>query len=113
MNLSLSPLKKTKGMTILLTPAVVNDPEVTERVQAVAQRVFPDHQLESDHRTMGSEDMAFMMEGIPSCYIFVGANNAEKGLDFPHHHPKFDFDEAVLPQAVALMAAVVVEHVSP
>jgi amidohydrolase len=96
----------------LLTPAVINDPDVTERVQAVARRIFPDHLVESDHRTMGSEDMAFMMEGIPSCYFFVGASNAEKGLDFPHHHPKFNIDEAVLPQAVALMAAAIVELLS-
>jgi amidohydrolase len=54
---------------------------------------------------MGSEDMAFMMQTIPGCYLFVGSANPEKGLDAPHHHPRFDFDEEVLPQAVALMTA--------
>jgi amidohydrolase len=54
---------------------------------------------------MGSEDMAFMMQDIPGCYFFLGSANAEKGLDAPHHHPRFDIDERVLPYAAALMAA--------
>ncbi len=58
---------------------------------------------------MGSEDMAYMMGDIPGCYFFVGSANHESGLDAAHHHPKFDFDESVLPHAAALMASAVVE----
>ena len=49
--------------------------------------------------------MAYMMENTPSCYFMVGSANSERGLDYGHHHPKFDFDEQVLPRAAALMAA--------
>jgi amidohydrolase len=88
-----------------ITPAVVNDPEITLRVRQVAEN----QQLCSDMpliwSTMGSEDMAFMMQGIPSCYFFVGSSNPKKGLNYSHHHPKFDIDEASLPRAVALMTA--------
>ena len=49
--------------------------------------------------------MAYMMEDIPGCYFFVGSSNAEKELDASHHHPRFDFDEDVLPYAAGLMAA--------
>jgi amidohydrolase len=35
----------------------------------------------------------------------VGSANADKGLNYSHHHPKFDFDEAALPNAVAVMVA--------
>ncbi len=55
--------------------------------------------------TMGAEDMAFMQERVPGCYFFVGSNNRDRHLDYGHHHPKFDFDEAALPRAAALMAA--------
>ncbi len=48
-----------------------------------------------------------MMYDIPGCYFFVGSANPAKGLDFPHHHPRFDFDEKALPVGVALMAAAV------
>jgi len=53
--------------------------------------------------------MAFMMQGIPSCYFFVGSSNPEKGLNYSHHHPKFDIEEASLPRAVALMTAAAME----
>jgi amidohydrolase len=92
-----------------VTPAVVNDPEMAKRVQEVAARVFPDSMIDNQERTMGSEDMAYMMEDIPGCYFFVGSANHESGLDAAHHHPKFDFDESALPRAAALMASAVVE----
>jgi amidohydrolase len=41
--------------------------------------------------------------------MFVGSANPEKGLNYGHHHPKFDIDEASLPRAAALMAATAVE----
>ncbi len=48
-----------------------------------------------------------MLEQVPGCYFFVGSANSEKGLDYGHHHPKFDFDEAALPRAAGLMASAV------
>jgi amidohydrolase len=92
-----------------ITPAVFNDPVMAERVRGVAERVLPGSDLDANERTMGSEDMAYMMDDIPGCYFFVGSANHEDGLDAAHHHPKFDFDESALPRAAALMAASVVE----
>jgi amidohydrolase len=54
---------------------------------------------------MGSEDMAYILREIPGCYFFVGSANSSQGLDAPHHHPRFDFDEQALPYAVALMVS--------
>jgi metal-dependent amidase/aminoacylase/carboxypeptidase family protein len=53
------------------------------------------------------------MKDIPGMYFFVGSGNTERGLDFPHHHPQFDFDEAVLPLAVSLLASAVADYVIP
>lgn len=92
-----------------LTPAVVNDLELSRRVQGLVGDLFPEDTLLTDLRTMGSEDMAFMMEDIPGCYMFIGSNNVEKGLDYKHHHPKFDFDEQVLVKGTALMSAAVMD----
>jgi amidohydrolase len=88
-----------------ITPAVVNDPEITRRVRSVAENLLPGSVMPQIFSTMGSEDMAFMMQDIPSCYIFVGSANPEKGLIFSHHHPSFDIDESSLPRAAALMTA--------
>jgi amidohydrolase len=93
-----------------LTPAMINAGEVTRRVQAVARGILPEADLDdSSYLTMGAEDMAFMLEQVPGCYFFVGSANTEKGLDYGHHHPKFDFDEAALPRAAALMASAVAD----
>lgn len=88
-----------------ITPAVVNDIEVVRRVQDAAASIFSGHEIDEGYRTMGSEDMAFFMRDIPGGYIFVGSANPDKGLDAPHHNPRFDFDEAAMPSAVALLAA--------
>jgi len=92
-----------------VTPAVVNAPAVTERVQEVAARLFPDAPLLTAYQTMGSEDMAFMMDDIPGCFTFFGSADSARGLDAPHHHPEFDFDETALTQAAALLAAAAVD----
>jgi amidohydrolase len=92
-----------------LTPAVINDARVAARVKEAAGRVLPASTLDPNFHTMVSEDMALMMQGTPGCYFFVGSANSEKGLDALHHHPRFDFDEQVLPRAVALMASAAVE----
>jgi len=95
-----------------LTPAVVNDTRITERVQKVTREMFPQSELGTNNRTMGSEDMAIIMQQIPGCFFFIGSANPEKELDAPHHHPRFDFDEQVLPQATAMMAAAVMDLVN-
>ncbi|MFZ5822246.1 MAG: M20 metallopeptidase family protein [Chloroflexota bacterium] len=93
-----------------LTPAMINADEIARRVQAAARRALPDADLDtSSHLTMGAEDMAFMLEKIPGCYFFVGSANSARGLDYGHHHPKFDFDEAALPRAAAWMAEAAAE----
>lgn len=93
-----------------LAPAMINAGEIAQRVQASALLTLPDADLNtSGHLTMGAEDMAFMLEKVPGCYFFVGSANDEKNLNYGHHHPKFDFDEAALPRAAALMAGAVAE----
>jgi len=90
-----------------VAPAVINDATMAAQAQEAARRILPGSDLEtSGYFTMGAEDMAFMQEKLPGCYMFVGSNNSDRHLDYGHHHPKFDFDEASLPRAAALVAAV-------
>jgi amidohydrolase len=89
-----------------ITPAVINDAALTKQVASIASTMFPKDEIDTSAMTMGSEDFAFMMEGIPGCFIFVGSANSNKGLDAKHHHPKFDFDETALTKGVALLAKV-------
>lgn len=91
-----------------VTPAVVNDSSMADKVKQVAAELFPASDIDEKEQTMGSEDIAYMMSEIPGCYFFVGSANSEKHLDAPHHHPRFDIDEHALPVAVALISASIV-----
>ncbi len=86
-------------------PAVVNDPAIAARVAETASRVLPGDTVDSNYQTMGSEDMSLVLQKVPGCYFFVGSADPEKGHGFPHHHPRFDVDERVLPKAAGLMAS--------
>ncbi|NJL48527.1 MAG: amidohydrolase [Leptolyngbyaceae cyanobacterium SM2_5_2] len=80
-----------------LYPPVINNPEIADLVRAVALSVVETPAgVVPDCHTMGGEDMAFFLQEVPGCYFFLGAANAEKALAYPHHHPRFDFDETAL-----------------
>jgi len=96
-----------------ITPAVINEPAIAQRVAKVAADLFPGSLIDPRFQTMGSEDMAFMMQQVPGCYFFVGSANDAKGLNASHHHPKFDVDEDSLPRAVALMTAAAYDFLKP
>lgn len=94
------------------TIPTINDAQVAETVRQTITRVLPNIELFIDEHTMGSEDMAFFMDDIAGTYIMLGSNNVERELNYPHHHPRFDFDEDALPLGVAVGAAMLVEHLA-
>jgi amidohydrolase len=77
-------------------PAVVNDPRVAEIARRAAARVVGEANVVEPEPTMGGEDMAVYFERVPGCFVFVGSGNRGRGLDQPHHSPRFDFDEGAL-----------------
>ncbi|BCX02257.1 MAG: peptidase M20 [Candidatus Roseilinea sp.] len=87
------------------TPATVNDPAMAQIVRETAIALFGAERVRSDHRTMGAEDCAFFLQAAPGAYVFVGAGNKAKGMTEPHHSPRFQIDEDVLPISVALLTA--------
>ena len=94
------------------TPAVVNEARLAHHVAETARSLFPEAAMDESYQTMISEDMAYMLQQIPGCFFFVGSANVEKGLNAPHHHPRFDIDEEALPRAAALMATAVARWLS-
>jgi amidohydrolase len=88
-----------------VTPAVINDAELSALVREQASIVLPEANIVEGLRTMGSEDMAYMMDDIPGCYMFIGSQNEKENLVYGHHHPKFDIDEQALVNGIALVSA--------
>jgi amidohydrolase len=74
----------------------INDPAMSEIARAAAAEVVGAANVRSDVRTMGGEDFSAFLYQVPGCFIAVGSRNAEKGLTYGHHHPRFDVDERCL-----------------
>ncbi len=87
-----------------MTDPVINDPALAALMAEAVQEIDPNARIDTAFQTMGGEDFSLMMQKAPGCFLMVGSANPERGLDYGHHHPKFDVDEACLPYAVAIMA---------
>jgi amidohydrolase len=86
-----------------LYPPVINDSAIADLVQSVAESVVETPAgIVPDCQTMGGEDMSFFLQEVPGCYFFLGSANPDKGLAYPHHHPRFNFDETTLAMGVEM-----------
>ena len=86
-----------------LYPPVINDSAIAELVRSVASDVVETPVgIVPECQTMGGEDMAFFLNVVPGCYFFLGSANFAKNLTYPHHHPRFDFDETALGMGVEI-----------
>lgn len=95
--------------TIAIVSAVNNSPEPTNVVREAAVKIMGADRV-NDRRTMASEDMGYVMEEIPGCYFFIGAGDDGR-FSYPHHHPKFDFDERAMIDGMAIMAEATASYV--
>jgi len=86
-------------------PATVNDVSMAKIVRDTAQEMYGEENMAAQGRTMGAEDASHFLKAVPGAYVFIGAGNVEKGMDEPHHSPRFQIDEDVLPVATAVITA--------
>ncbi len=75
-------------------PAVINSEQEAEIVRQAACAVLGDEHVEKMKPIMGGEDFSYYLQKVPGAFVFIGAGNPEKGAEYPHHHPRFDIDEA-------------------
>ncbi len=97
----------------LPSPPVTNDPDTIARLRNGFAQLAPEWVYRDGIRTMAAEDMGFILERVPGVFFFVGSANAEQGLNYPHHHPRFDFDEEALVIGASLLASAVSDYVLP
>ena len=94
-------------------PPTVNDPDMTELVRKAAGEVVGESNVVAQEITMGAEDMSYVLERVPGCYWLLGSANPKKGLDYPHHSARFDFDEESLPIGVQVWAKIAESFLKP
>jgi len=80
-------------LTVDYIPPTINNENLAEFAKTILKNVG---RIEEPKPTMGAEDFAFYTKKAPGLFIFLGIRNEQKGVIYPHHHPKFNVDEDVL-----------------
>ena len=84
-------------------PATVNNPEITEEIFPILEKLIGVDNISKDARATPSEDMSIFLQKAPGAYLVLGAG----GDDFPpHHNPKFHWDDSLLSTGVAIMCEI-------
>jgi amidohydrolase len=77
-------------------PAVYNHEKETDVFKHVMDQTFGENVAREIAPQMGGEDFSHFLLKKPGVFWFSGAGNPEVGASYPHHHPKFNFDERVM-----------------
>jgi amidohydrolase len=93
-------------------PVTINDHRMTTFVAKVATNLMGKESVFEMKPVMGSEDFSYYLQKIPGAFVYLGVKNMEKGLLYPHHHPRFDVDEEVLPTGTAIHVAVALDYLN-
>ncbi len=89
-------------------PVTRNDAGAAGLALGVASDLFGEERaVELANPSMGAEDFAFFLEKVPGAFIWLGIGNVS-GL----HTSQFSFDEEILSQGSALLAALALESLS-
>jgi amidohydrolase len=81
---------------------VINDEKVTRVIEETVREVFGEEAIDHLKPNMGGEDFSAFQQKAPGSFFYVGAGNKEKGIVYPHHHPRFTIDEDALEIGVRL-----------
>ncbi|MEJ8547028.1 amidohydrolase [Brevibacillus borstelensis] len=81
---------------------VINDEEVTRLMEDIVAETLGGEWVDHMKPNMGGEDFSAFQQKAPGCFFYVGAGNQEKGIVYPHHHPRFTVDEDALEVGVKI-----------
>src|SRR5699024_6064471 len=82
-------------------PPVMNHEEETELVFEASKQIPEVSKAIDVAPQMGGEDFSHYLNFKPGAFFFTGAK--KEGHSYPHHHPKFDFDERAMPIAAKML----------
>ncbi|HDX9612565.1 TPA: amidohydrolase [Bacillus toyonensis] len=91
---------------------VVNNYEVTELIERTALQLYGRDRVVRLQPTMAGEDFSAFLQKAPGTFFFIGAGNKEKGIIYPHHHPRFTIDEDALPIGVEVFVSSIMNSIN-
>lgn len=92
-------------------PAVVNHAEETAMVRSIASTHLGEDVPIVVAPSLGGEDFAYYLQQKPGVFFHVGGRTDDVSTQFPHHHPRFDFDEESLHMIGKMFLAIVTEYI--
>ncbi|WP_042476156.1 amidohydrolase [Bacillus ndiopicus] len=75
---------------------LINDASITAVVAEAITDLYGADALYTIKPNMAADDFSAFLNCVPGTYFNIGAGNKEKGIVYPHHHPKFTIDEGAL-----------------
>jgi amidohydrolase len=84
-------------------PPVINDAGEYNRFTRVASALFGPEKVHRSNLIMAGEDFSYYLQQVPGCFMFVGAGDPSKNVNYPHHHPRFDIVEASMLTSARLL----------
>lgn len=93
---------------IIGTPPLINDQQHSQIVESVVRDQFGEGVFELVEPVMGGEDFSYYLKHKPGAFVFVGMGGEKS--QYPHHHPRFDLDEDVFPDAIKLFIGIIMQY---
>ncbi|UKD51273.1 M20 family metallopeptidase [Amycolatopsis sp. FU40] len=96
-------------------PVTANDPETAAHALTVLGDLFgPERAVPLEHPIMASESFSAVLKEVPGAFVFLGTT--PEGIDPDtaemNHSPRAVFDDSVLSDQAAALAALALSHVS-
>lgn len=95
-------------------PAVINDNAMTDLITtSISKIIGAENVLELEHPNMGGEDFAYLGNHVPAAFYFYGIRPLDHSREVIHHHPQFEWDDAVLEGSSATLAQIAMDFLTP
>jgi hippurate hydrolase len=94
------------NMAEIYPPTLNTAPETEYVLKQAAQCLGEENALYKKSSGRASEDFSYFLQKIPGCYFFIG--NGEDSASC--HNPHFDYNDDILPIAVQVMTALVLNY---
>lgn len=93
-------------------PAVINHPEETKFIAEVSKKVPGVDSVTEFEPNMGGEDFAYYLQHVKGTFFFTGASVSDPKEIYPHHHPKFNFDERGMLIAAQVLGSATLQYMN-
>ncbi len=86
-------------------PPTINDDAMAALCREALEDAFGAENVLDAEPVMGGEDFSHMLRAVPGAYFNIGCAVERDGVNYGHHHPRFDIDEDCLAVGVHALAS--------